>query len=47
MYFIINVLGIAVFLAIGVLFSKKRKEIHWRSVGILLALNVFLAWFLT
>ena len=47
MYFIINILGIAVFLAIGVLFSKKRKEIHWRSVGILLALNVFLAWFLT
>ena len=47
MYFIINILGIAVFLAIGVLFSKKRKEIHWRSVGILLALNVFLAWLLT
>lgn len=47
MYFIINILGIVVFLAIGVLFSKKRKEIHWRSVGILLALNVFLAWFLT
>ncbi|MCH3958185.1 MAG: hypothetical protein LKE51_00950 [Selenomonas sp.] len=45
MYFAINVLGVAVFLAIGVLFSKKRKEIQWRSVGALLILNVFLAWF--
>jgi CNT family concentrative nucleoside transporter/purine nucleoside transport protein len=47
MYFVINVLGVAVFLAIGVLLSKKRKEIQWRSVGSLLILNIFLAWFLT
>ena len=47
MYFIINVLGVLVFLAIGVLLSKKRKEIQWRSVGALLLLNVFMAWFLT
>ena len=47
MYFIVNVLGVVVFLALGVLFSKKRKEIQWRSVGSLLVLNVFLAWFLT
>lgn len=47
MYLIINILGIAVFLIIAVLFSKKRREIAWRSVGVLLALNVVLAWFLT
>ncbi|MDD6133920.1 MAG: nucleoside transporter C-terminal domain-containing protein [Selenomonadaceae bacterium] len=47
MYFIINVLGVLVFLAIGVLLSKKRKEIQWRSVGALLLLNLFMAWFLT
>ena len=47
MYFIINLLGVVVFLAIGVLLSKKRKEIQWRCVGALLLLNVFIAWFLT
>lgn len=47
MYLAINVLGIAIFLAIGVLFSKKRKDIQWRSIGTLLVINVFLAWFLT
>lgn len=47
MYLAINVLGIVIFLAIGVLFSKKRKDIQWRSIGILLVINVFLAWFLT
>ena len=47
MYFAINVLGVLVFLAVGVLFSKKRDRINWRGVGVLLALNVFIAWFLT
>ena len=47
MYFIINLLGVLIFLAVGVLLSKKRKDIHWRGVGSLLALNVFIAWFLT
>ena len=47
MYLIINVLGIAVFLVIAVLLSKKRREIAWRSVGVLFALNIALAWFLT
>lgn len=47
MYFVINLLGVVVFLAIGVLFSKKRKEIQWRCVGALLLLNIVLAWFLT
>ena len=37
MFFAINLLGILVFLALGVLFSKKRKEIQWRLVvGLLL-----------
>ena len=47
MYLAINVLGIVIFFAIGVLFSKKRKDIQWRSIGTLLVINVFLAWFLT
>jgi len=47
MYLVVNLIGIFVFLAIGVLLSKKRKSIQWRCVGALLALNVFLAWFLT
>lgn len=46
MYFVINLIGVLVFLAVGVLLSKKRKDIHWRGVGSLLALNVFIAWFL-
>ena len=47
MYLVVNLIGIFVFVAIGVLLSKKRKAIQWRCVGALLALNVFLAWFLT
>lgn len=47
MYFLVNVLGVVVFLAIGVLLSKNRKNIHWRSVGALFVLNIFMAWFLT
>ncbi len=47
MYLIINILGVVVFLAIGVLLSKKRKEIQWRGVGTLLVMNFVLAWFLT
>lgn len=47
MYFLVNVLGVIVFLAIGVLLSKNRKNIHWRSVGALFVLNIFMAWFLT
>ena len=47
MYFAINVLGVLVFLAVGVLLSKKRNRINWRGVGVLLLLNLFIAWFLT
>lgn len=35
------------FLAIGFAFSRDRKNIDWRSVSIMIVLNLFLAWFLT
>lgn len=47
MYLAINILGLIVFLAIGYLFSKDRKNIKWKSIGIMVALNLVLAWFLT
>lgn len=47
MYIAINVLGLIVFLAIGWLFSKNRKAINWKTVGIMIVLNLLLAWFLT
>ncbi len=46
MYLLINIVGIAVFIGIGVLLSRDRKAIKWKPVGILFALNVFIAWFL-
>lgn len=46
MYLIINIIGLVVFLAIGWLFSKDRKAINWKTVGIMVVLNLFLAWFL-
>lgn len=45
MYLLINIIGLAVFLGIAVLFSRNRKEIHWKSVVILVVVNLFLAWF--
>jgi len=47
MFFFVNLLGLVVFLGIGVLASRNRKEIQWRSVASLLTLNLMLAWFLT
>lgn len=47
MYFAVNILGILVFLAVGVLLSKRRKEINWRGVSTLLVLNLVIAWFLS
>lgn len=47
MFFFVNLLGLVVFLGIGVLTSRNRKEIQWRSVASLLVLNLVLAWFLT
>jgi CNT family concentrative nucleoside transporter/purine nucleoside transport protein len=47
MYLLINIFGILVFLGIAFLFSKKKLEIQWRAIVTLVALNVFLSWFLT
>lgn len=45
MFLVINILGIFVFLGIGVLFSKRRNEIKWNSIKVLLLVNVLLAGF--
>ncbi|HBF73907.1 MAG TPA: NupC/NupG family nucleoside CNT transporter [Lactobacillus sp.] len=47
MYVVINLIGLVVFVAIGLLFSQDRKAINWRSVGIMLAINLAMAWFFT
>lgn len=47
MYLAINVLGLVIFLAVGVIFSKNRSEINWRGVGTMIIFNLVLAWFLT
>ena len=47
MLVVINLVGIFVFLAIAILFSKDRKAINKGTVGILIALNIFIGWFLT
>ncbi|MCI2899941.1 NupC/NupG family nucleoside CNT transporter [Staphylococcus hominis] len=45
MFLLINIIGLFVFLGIAVLFSRDRKHIQWKSILILVLLNVFLAWF--
>lgn len=47
MYLIVNVFGLIIFIGLAYLFSKKKKEIRWKSVGIMLMLNLFMTWFLT
>lgn len=47
MYVVINLIGLVVFVGIGLLFSQDRKAINWRSVGIMLAINLAMAWFFT
>lgn len=47
MFLFANILGILVFIAIAALFSRDRKNIQWKSVGIVLALEILLAWFFT
>lgn len=46
MYLIINIVGLAAFIGIAFLLSRDRKAVNWKGVGILLALNLFIAWFL-
>ncbi|MDK8289195.1 MAG: Na+ dependent nucleoside transporter N-terminal domain-containing protein, partial [Staphylococcus lugdunensis] len=45
MFLIINIIGLFVFLGIAYACSRNRKHIQWKSIGILVALNLFLAWF--
>lgn len=47
MYLLVNVVGLLIFIGVSFLFSKKKKEIDWRSVLIMLVINLVLAWFLT
>lgn len=47
MYVIINLIGLFVFLGIAFLFSKKKREINWKSIIIMLLINLALAWFFT
>ena len=47
MYLVVNILGLFIFLGIGFLFSKNRKGIQWKSIAIMVVLNLFLEWFLT
>lgn len=47
LYLIVNIIGILVFILVAFLFSKNKKAINWKSVIIMLALNIVIAWFLT
>lgn len=45
MYLLINIVGIFVTLGVAYLFSRDKKNIQWKSVGIVTVLQLFLAWF--
>lgn len=45
MFLIVNILGFFVFLGIAFLFSNDRRSIDWKSVLIVIFLEIFLAWF--
>ncbi|GAK47615.1 pyrimidine-specific nucleoside symporter [Secundilactobacillus oryzae JCM 18671] len=47
MYLLVNIIGVLVYLGIAILFSKDRKNINWKSVIIVLVLNLLFAWVLT
>ena len=47
MYLAINIVGLLLFIGIGWVFSRDRKAIDWRAIGIMVVLNLVLAWFLT
>ncbi|KRM98437.1 NupC/NupG family nucleoside CNT transporter [Loigolactobacillus rennini] len=46
-YLAVNIIGIFVFIAIAFAFSKDHRNIKWRSILIMLVLNLVLAWFFT
>ncbi|MBY6180239.1 MULTISPECIES: NupC/NupG family nucleoside CNT transporter [Staphylococcus] len=45
MFLLVNIIGLLAFLGIAVIFSRDRKNIQWKSILILVVLNLFLAWF--
>ncbi|MHC9532223.1 NupC/NupG family nucleoside CNT transporter [Dellaglioa sp. L3N] len=47
MYLLVNIFGVAIFILVAFVFSKKKREINWNSIGIMVVINLFLAWFLT
>ncbi|GKT03683.1 NupC/NupG family nucleoside CNT transporter [Furfurilactobacillus sp. WILCCON 0119] len=46
-YIFINIAGVIIYLAIAWALSKNRSKIKWRSVGIMVVLNLVIAWLLT
>ncbi|ATO55833.1 MAG: NupC/NupG family nucleoside CNT transporter [Loigolactobacillus coryniformis] len=47
MYLAVNIVGIFIFLAIAFAFSKNRRNIKWRSIILMLVINLVIAWFFT
>lgn len=46
-YLLVNAVGLLVFIGLAVLFSKNRSKISWRSIAIMVVVNLVLAWFFT
>ena len=46
MYLAVNIIGLLIFLLIGWLFSKDRKKIDWKGIGIMVVFNLLMAFFL-
>lgn len=46
MYLAVNIIGLLIFLLIGWLFSKDRKKIDWKCIGIMVVFNLLMAFFL-
>ncbi|WP_268913526.1 NupC/NupG family nucleoside CNT transporter [Lentilactobacillus sp. SPB1-3] len=47
MYLLVNILGIFVYMGIAFLFSQNKKNINWRSIIVVLVINLVFAWILT
>ena len=47
MFIMINVVGLILFVALAIFLSRDRHTINKKSVARLLALNIFIGWFLT
>ena len=45
MFLLINIIGLIVFLWYCGIIFKRSQNIQWQSIGILVVLNPFLAWF--